>query len=475
MRCCEPSGKTSPVTRQSAVPQEVSDRMADGDVEDAGVTWTILDGRVTMDVIPREDGDLRVRFRDDESDVLWASVYDRGFWESRTKKGEIGNKLAENTSFAKDTVKEDLERVWTDLTEHADEYARDLISPSVEDLIANTTRVEVHGGEETEFHVYVKARPFGEYIDSAETDGGASIRKLVFDNEEWVKSDGDTQTPPVVAKYSNAFYETLDISWTEWRDDIRPAWQREQQIISDDQLSTADRIAMSVVRSLRHRLDVHADTQPIMNDAWNGWYDPDSSHGEIVWVPGDTLDEAIDKHDKGTEYRSALSRALKAEGFTLGSRRQTTIDGDPVELYPFEPEFVGIEDIEVDVIGFGDDEDDDEDGDGDTTDDSGDDGSGGDDAGSAAAGEDEDGLGAAVVDVVDDLDPTGDGVAEASVVAEASGTRGLGPPDDVRDAIERAVLDGRLYRPQEGAVAVQPDGGADDGGFDPDEDGVPDA
>jgi len=223
---------------------------------------------------------------------------------------------------------------------------------------------------------------------------------------------------------------------------------------------------MSVVRSLRHRLDVHADREKILNDAWNGWFEPDSPHGTVVWVPGDTLDEALDKHDKGTEYRSALSRSLKAEGYTLGSRRQTTIQGDPVELYPFLPETVGIEDTEVDVIGLGDDDDDDR---------SSDEGDEDDAQGDEADGDD---LLDDVVSVVDDLDPKGEGVPETQIVAGAATKRDLGPPDDISDAIERGVLSGVLYRPgdeEEQLVAVRP-GGTEtpgEGEIDPDEDGVP--
>lgn len=190
-------------------------------MEDAGVSWPILDDRVMLDVIPLEQSDLRVRFRDDDGEILWASICERGFWKSRTKKGEIGNKFAENTSFAKSTVKEELEAVWTDLTENADEYQSDLVSPSVDQLIKNTLAVEVHGGEETEFHVHVQAQPYGDYVNHAETDGGESVRTLVFDNEEWVKSDGDTLTPPVVSKYNNAFYEILEITWQEWSEGLR--------------------------------------------------------------------------------------------------------------------------------------------------------------------------------------------------------------------------------------------------------------
>lgn len=495
-----------------------------GDYEDAKADWQLLDDRVTFEVIPREEGDLRVRFTDADNEVLWSAVYDRGFWESRTSRGEIGNKLAEHTSYAKTEVKDELEEVWTELTEHSEEYERELVSPSVQELIANTEAVEVHGGEATEFHVYVRARPYGEYVDQAETDGGASVRKLVFADDEWAKSDGDTQMPPVVQKYTNVFYEVLDISWEEWRDDIRPAWQRMQEIVSDDRLSTADRIAMSVVRSLRHQLDVHNEADMILNDTWNGWYQESSRHGEVVWVPGDTLDEALDTHDRGTDYRSALSRSLQNEGYTVGSRKQTTINGDPVELYPFMPETLGVD--KLDIIGL-DDEDDPGEGapasdSGDGPDDGGttgeDDGADGPattddpatsdadsstststpadasderaaDGGSAEgtdaqADTDGDGEVAAVVDVVRDLAPTGASVNRKKVVAEAAESRGLGPPDQVEDLLERAVLEDDLASPSDDTVALPSDGTdppgdrstgevGDDGVIDTDEDGVP--
>lgn len=238
-----------------------------------------------------------------------------------------------------------------------------------------------------------------------------------------------------------------------------------QEIVSDDQMSTADRIAMSVVRSLRHRLDAHADRSKILNDSWNGWYDPNSQHGEVVWVPGETLVEALDKHDKGTEYLSALSRSLKSEGYTLSGRRQTTIQGDPVELYPFIPDTVGIEDAEVDIIGLGDDDDDDGD-----SEESSDEEEQNEQANDNLLNE--------VVSVIEELDPKRKGIPETEVVAEAATNRDLGPPDDITNAIERGVLSGKLFRPKaedEDLVAARPGGGETpgEGDIDPDEDGVP--
>jgi len=457
------------------------------DIESAGVTWSILDDHVEMQVIPRDEGDLRVRFVDDDDDVLWSTVFESGFWKSRTKRGEIGNKLAQNTSFAKSDVKTDLENVWTDLAENEEEYEARLVSPSVEQLIDNTVRVETYGGEEREIQVWVRGKPKGHISNTAETDGGADVRRLQFTNSEWIKRDGDTQVPPVVREYSNAFYEMLDITWQEWREDIRPHWEAMQEIVSDDQLSTDDRIAMSVTRSLRHKLNVYADRSKIINDSWNGWFDsdPNSQDGEVVWVTGDTLDEALDQHDKGIDYRSPLSRALKNQGYTSGTRQQTTVDGDRVELYPFLPEVVGIEEPSVDVIGLEDDDDDDDD-----TADAGDDGGdGGDDSGGASQEghetngdeetikpEDADSEVQQVVKVVSKMDPTNDLVPRKQVVMEASQTYDIGPPDDVDDLIERAILEDLVLQQEDGdtqEIGVQPEMNVDS--IDTDEEGVPDA
>lgn len=474
--------------------------MAD-EVADAGVSWTLIGGSVTMEILPREQRDLRVRFVDKSDDVLWSAIYDRGFWESRTKKGEIKNKLADNTPYADDEIKKSLEKVWTDLTENAEDYQEDLVSPSVEQLIENTERVETFDGDEREIHVWVKGQPYGTPADGAEADGGTEVRKLIFSNSEWIRKDGDTQVPPVVEKYSNAFFEVLDISWQEWRDDIRARWQEMQRFHSGEQMTTPERIALLVTRALRNRVDAHADETKVINDTWNGWFTEDTQHGEVLWVPGDTLDEAMDKFDKGIDYRPQLSRALKNQGFTVATRKQTTINGERVELYPFLPKEVGIEEPSVDVIGY---EDDDDDDDGEASGDigDGDGGDGGDSGGDSAtdsesddapptppeptADESDDGVDPGgeilgeVAEVIRSKVGAGASLNEATLAAEAATDRDIAPPEEVREAIERGVIEGVLYRPddEEGIVALRPGGvkaDSPDGVVDPTEEGVPEA
>jgi len=434
--------------------------MAD-EIADSGVSWDILDGRVTMQVVPRDDGDLRVRFADDDGETIWSEIYERGFWESRTHKGEIKNKLADNSAFSSSNVKEDLEQVWTELIENTEEYEQALISPSVDQLIENTQAVEVHGGgEETEYHVYVRARPFGTIRDKGQTDGGASERKLTFTNEDWARSDGDTQIPPVVEKYSSQFYEVLDISWQEWRDDIRPRWRDMQEVVSDLQTSTADRIAQSVVRSLRRRLDVHTDAEKMLSDVWNGWYEENSKeHGGVVWVTGDTLDEALEQHGKGIDYRSPLSRALQNQGLSMGNSKQTTVQGDPVELYPFDLETLGVP--KIDIIGL--DHDDDQD-------DEADDG----DGESVAVGDTVDAVVRNVVETLEKEDPLRDGIQESELIVACCDERDIAPPDDVQDAIEEAVLKDLIRRVDEDTLILSPGDDDPDENLDTDEDGVPD-
>lgn len=110
------------------------------------------------------------------------------------------------------------------------------------------------------------------------------------------------------------------------------------QQASDEVLTTDKRIAESVVQQFSERLEITDDQHEVLEDGWLGWYDPSTEHGEVVWVPGATIDEALAQHDRGTDYRAQVSRALRSEGYTANERKQTTIDGARVELYPFIPE-----------------------------------------------------------------------------------------------------------------------------------------
>lgn len=434
-----------------------------GSNEEQGVSWDILDESVTLAVAPKDEGGLRVRFADDDGELIWATECERDFWTSRTQKGEIENTVAQHVPQPKPEVKGELQRVWSELEENADEYEQALLNPSVEELIAHTERVEVHGGPETEIDVFVRARPHG---------GEPDTRKLTFSNDEWMRADGDRKTPPVAIKYNNMFYRPLDINWEQWRKDIRPAWVEMQEIITDDHQTTAERIAMSAVRSLIGRLDVHAERSRIVNDTWNGWWD-DSSDETTIWVPSDTLVEILDENNRDGDYLGALSRAAQEEGFTSGGRKQTTIEGNPMNLYPFPAEVLGVQ--EVDVIGL--ETDDDDDGEGESSGDDGDDGGDGGDGsdegdtpvtptspntvdstdGSGAATNDE--AIEAVVETAADLGSDGTNVAESRLVAQTSQREDI-PPDEVSARVEEGLLEGQLYRPDgEDTIAVRPGGG----------------
>lgn len=120
---------------------------------------------------------------------------------------------------------------------------------------------------------------------------------------------------------------------------------------SDESRTTDERIAESVVRQLSDRLEIVEERGTLLKDGWSGWYDPHSEYGEVIWVPGETIDEALAQHDRGTDYRAQASQTLRSEGFTANAQHQTTIDGDRVELYPFIPEVLDISHSAVDGIG----------------------------------------------------------------------------------------------------------------------------
>lgn len=422
-----------------------------------GVSWDILDESATLTLTPQEGGGLFLEVDDEDGSRVWAEQRERNFWNSRTAKGEIANNLAEQLPQTKAEVKNALRQVWVELSENNAEYEEALLNPSVGQLISQTERVEVHGGPETEIDVFVRAKPHG---------GEPDTRKLTFTNAEWMRQDGDRKTPPVAIKYNNVFYRPLDINWEQWREDIRPAWVEMQEVITDDHQTTAERIAMSTIRALKSRLDVHADRSPIVNDTWNGYWD-ESGDETTIWVPGDTLLEILDENGKDGDYLGALSRAAQQEGFTSGGRKQTTIDGNPINLYPFPAEVLGIQ--EIDVIGL--ESDDDGDGEGET---SGDDdgGDGGDTPDSPDATEDVDQpesagpsgaagdrTGEIVAETVEAMDDDGTGVDEDALVAEVSEQRDM-PQDDAASAVERGVVNGQLYRPSDdGTIALRPGGG----------------
>lgn len=427
------------------------------DKDQEGVSWELLNESVTLTLVPRDDGKLLVRFTDEDGGRIWTEPFERRFWDSRTTKGEIGNNLAQEVPHTKNEVKTALKEVWTELAERTDEYEQELLNPSVEQLIENTERVEVHGGTETEIDVFVTAQPFGKHREPTQADSGPDTRKLTFTSAEWVRSDGDTQSPPIVKKYKNMFYRTLDINWAQWREDIRPAWEEMQEIITDDHQTTAERIAMSCVRALRGRLDVHAKKSRIVNDTWNGWWD-DTGDEATIWVPGDTLIEVLDGHNKDGDYLGALSRAAQQEGFTSDGRWKTSIDGNPINLYPFPAEVLGIQ--EIDIIGL--ESDDDSDGEGETSGSDDHDGGNGPDN-PETPNITESGMGDAAVDAVieatSEMDSDGTGVEEEALIAEVSEEQEI-PPDEAASVIEDGVVNGELYRPKgRDAIALRPGGG----------------
>lgn len=489
--------------------------MTDESVSSAGVDWNILDGELNFSIAPREDGDVKVTVvKNSSEETIWSTTAEKGFWTSRTRKGEIANTIAKNTSYANSDIKTALESVWTDLTDNESEYKNELVSPSVEQLIENTTSVEVYGGEDTQFHVFIEATPRGRSEDGATSDGGVEERRLVFDNSEWAKSSGDTSEPPIVEKYSNAFYEVLDISWEEWAHEIRNRWTGQMVRAADDTTTTSERIAMSVTRKLRRQVQAYAEADKLVNDPLNVWYQEDSKYGEVVWVPGEALDHALDDHDKGTAYRAELSKALKSQGYTISNRDQRSINGERYELYPFNPEALGIQPI--DVVDIDADDDDDEpaesgagdDGDGpDTPDqpetpgedaddtesgeatadggqravepdadetpdaDPPDAGNGG-DAEPATDADDE--LVAEVVDAMDEVDPMEESVPQMEVVTHVTERVDVESPSEVLDAIDEATRQGMLFEPEENRLKKRPSAGETDAPENIDDDGVPD-
>lgn len=208
--------------------------MTTENIEDEDLVWGLCEGKVEMELSLREKGDIRIRVREAREDgIAWTDLVDYGFWDSRTKRGEIKNEIVSNTRYSETVISSDLRDVWREIRS-SEEIQEKLLSATVKDLIENTVKVEVHQGDETEVHVYIEGTMGSTPIDEAQTQDSSIVKELVISSSEWVRETGDTRNPPLVERYSNAFHEVPYITWNHWSEVIRPAWAEMQVIVEDD-------------------------------------------------------------------------------------------------------------------------------------------------------------------------------------------------------------------------------------------------
>lgn len=455
-------------------------------------TWELFDGEYELSLSPNDDGSLEVEVREagGDEDLVWADTKPRRFWTSGTHKGQVKNDLAPQLDdYSKADVKAELTSVWTDLQAHDKEYEENLLAPAVEEVISSTQDVVVYrSGDKTQVHVYVTGQQHGTPRNGTASDGGATQEKFVFDSSEWTKDSGDTTKPPVVQKYHEKFFRTLDISWEQWANDIRPRWEDAQEFVNADPQTAEEQLAHMAVRDLARLCDWYADAEQAITDTMQGLYREDwKGYEEAIWIPKETMLEVLQDYDKGGDDLSTLSPTLMEQDLTLGKVEQTSINSETVYLYPFDLETLNVD--KLDIHGLDLDEDDDDDGDegeaGDESDDGGDGGGAGESAttddtdeadsgGEAPSAQARDDLSETAESVVDHLErETGGGRAlpEPEIVATLASRDGL-DPESLGDAIDEGVSTGWLVRDDDGVRLPSNFDSGDDGPPAPGDGGV---
>lgn len=179
------------------------------------ISYSLLEGRISLRISPNDGGKLSVRALADD-DVVFSENLGYGFWLSDTKKGEIKNRISENTMYDKSAVSTSLTDVWIDLRENHIQLDSPLVRPEVIQFLENTKVVEVHPrdkpGGETEYHIIFDKRGVE----------GDKKSKIVLKNSEWVARGYPPNTAHLATKYEQTFEEDLPISWGHWERLIRP-------------------------------------------------------------------------------------------------------------------------------------------------------------------------------------------------------------------------------------------------------------
>jgi hypothetical protein len=301
------------------------------------VDWPveIADG-LTAALRPTDDNRIKVTIRETAGDndrVVYSADHARDFFTSKQKVGEIGNELKGGVvEVDPDVAKGGFKELCNRFSAKQEELKKELRPPVVEQVLEETERVEVFGGDPATVTV------------TLQRDG--ETRRIEFTSGEFTgKSPAKLRS-----RYYNCFYERLDLGEDEWGE-ITEAWE-EQQVISGREEATGwQAVADRIANGLRAEIKPVADKEALANGTYTAWYAPGSDGegetaadgGGTVWVQGDALTEKLEETSKSVDDLSALSKTLKAEGYTFSGSKQRHVNGNRTRLYPFDPDALGIE------------------------------------------------------------------------------------------------------------------------------------
>lgn len=300
----------------------------------------LVEGSVELELRPRNDGLMIAVYETvDSREVRFTELLELGRLDKKRNRSELCNAVRDRLRGSVDVeaavseFRAVLIRLSNGLSEEQQEQFR---APVVQDLLAETEKVEVFPAEDTTIRVTLKH------------DGEA--RPIEFTHGEWVNGDPSK----LRQKYYNTFTTLIDEMERSHWEELREQWEEQKVIKQRETLTERERVVTAVLQELRTRLRVYSERDMLWKEPRNAWYD---SGGEMVdkevpsdpakvWVSSRMLSRILEDESYNEEWMSAISQELLEQGDTFSTSRKKSQG----RLYPFKPEVVGVEDPDLDVI-----------------------------------------------------------------------------------------------------------------------------
>ena len=289
-------------------------------------------------MLERVDDGVRVTVAEtnDGFRTVFSSVESPDFFESQQKRGTIKNRLPEYLSecFNSDAVCKEFERLCSRLAANdIDDDTKEMMRPPVvRQLLNETDRVEVFGGDPTTITVTLSR--------------GEVTRCIDFTSGEWVMPN-----PAVLkTKYYDQFYERLDLGKDEWNE-LTEAWEEEQIVTGEESMTEREAIIERVVSGLSARVKPVDTREVLENGTYSAWFDAENSacdkdvptNNDVLWVKSQAITDQLDEAGKSPNYISELSKSLHESQMTFSTSKKKR----GVRVYPFAPDALGITEWDV--------------------------------------------------------------------------------------------------------------------------------
>lgn len=286
------------------------------------------EGNITVEIVETTNG----------NSIVYSAEKAMDFYRSDQKVGTVANRIKSGISDGIDgeAVADEFRSLCSTLSSNHDEVQSAWQPPIVTELLSQTQRVEVFGGDPTTFTVAMKCN-------------GAE-HELEFTTGEFMAPN----PAPFRDKYGAVFYEKIDIEPEVW-EELVDEWLDMKEVVAVESYSDEKATADEVADVLADRLTPVDDRSVLANGSMSAWYDKDNSKhdgdvidaaGEetpdVLWVRSDAVREVLPDIGKPREYLQTLSPTLRKTGKTYTTSKPVDIAGGQKRCYAFDPKEVGI-------------------------------------------------------------------------------------------------------------------------------------